>query len=160
MLKLFVQPNQELEKLAEYMESNSLIINTEKTQAILFKPKSKPLNPTIGKIMLKNTEIKVVNQARYLGITIDNKLNFKKQFNILIKKLNTATRALLFTRKVLNYKAKMILYNSLFKQNLEYGCIAYFDKLTTTQINKITKLQKLALRLIFNTKPKVHTKKL
>ena len=38
--------------------------------------------------------------------------------------------------------------------------MAYFDKLTKKQIEKLTKLQKQALRFIFKTKPKVHTKKL
>ena len=38
--------------------------------------------------------------------------------------------------------------------------IAYFDKLTNTQIEKLAKLQKQALRFVFQTKPKVHTKKL
>ena len=38
--------------------------------------------------------------------------------------------------------------------------MAYFDKLTNTQIEKLTKLQKQALRFVFRTKPKVHTKRL
>ena len=38
--------------------------------------------------------------------------------------------------------------------------MAYFDGLTNTQIEKLTKFQKQALRFVFQTKPKVHTKKL
>ena len=47
-----------------------------------------------------------------------------------------------------------MIYNSLFKSNLEYTAVAYFDKLTNTQIEKLTKLQKQALRFFFKLNPK------
>ena len=64
------------------------------------------------------------------------------------------------TRKLLNTPSKLLIYNSLFKSCLEYAAVAYFDKLTNTQIKKLTKLQKQALRFVLQTKPNVHTKKL
>ena len=48
----------------------------------------------------------------------------------------------------------------MFKANLEYGLVTYGDKLNKHQTNEIMKLQKKSLRLIFNAKPNVHTKKL
>ena len=110
--------------------------------------------------MLNNSEIEITEKANYLGIILDENLNFKPQFNSLHKKLTNATRALLTTRKFLNTPSKLLIYNSLFKSNLEYAAVAYFDKLTNTQIEKLAKLQKQALRFVFQTKPKVHTKKL
>ena len=102
----------------------------------------------------------MVETATYLGITFDSKLNFKAQAKILIEKLTKATRALLATRQLLNKNAKTMLYNSLFKANLEYAIVAYGDKLTNKQTDQITKLQKQCIRLIFNAKRGVHTKKL
>ena len=144
------------------MSSNSLLINTQKTQAILFTPKNKRKNPQglEKQLMLNDSEIEITENANYLGIILDENLNFKPQFNSLYKKLTIATRALLTTRKLLNIPSKLLIYNSLFKSNLEYAAVAYFDKLTNTQIKKLTKLQKQALRFVFQTKPKVHTKKL
>ena len=110
--------------------------------------------------MLNNSAIEITEKANYLGIILDENLNFKPQFNSLHKKLTNATRALLTTRKFLNTPSKLLIYNSLFKSNLEYAAVAYFDKLTNTQIEKLAKLQKQALRFVFQTKPKVHTKKL
>ena len=57
-------------------------------------------------------------------------------------------------------KAKNIIYNSLFKSNLDYGSVTYQDKLKNTNIQKLMKLQKMCIRLIFNARPGIHTKKL
>ena len=83
------------------MAANSLIINPQKTQAILFKPRNKPPidYEAIGKLMINDKEIKIVDQAHYLGIIIDNKLSFKPQIKSLLKKLKNATNALLSTKK-------------------------------------------------------------
>ena len=46
-----------------------------------------------------------------------------------------------------------MIYNALFKSNLEYGAISYFDKLNKTQLESLTTLQKQSLRLVFDAKP-------
>ena len=110
--------------------------------------------------MLNDLEIQITENANYLGLILDENLDIKPQFNSLHKKLTIATHALLTTRKLLNVPSKLLIYNSLFKSCLEYAAVAYFEKLTNTQIKKLAKLQKQALCLVFQTKSKVHTKKL
>ena len=75
----------------------------------------------------------------------------------MLKKLKNATRSLISTRKFLNTRTKLSIYNALFKSNLEYGSITYQDKLNNDQLNKLTKLQKICLRLIYNARPNSHT---
>ena len=91
---------------------------------------------------------------------MDDQLTFKPQITTLIRKLRSAARALIATRKLLNRRAKLLVYNAMFKANLEYGLVTYGDKLNKQQTNELMKLQKKSLRLIFNAKPNVHTKKL
>ena len=152
--------NQELENITDYMSSNYLLINTKKTQAIIFSPQNKSSQDPQHKLTINNQEIKVTKTAQYLGITLDDKLTFKPQINTLIRKLKSATRALVATRTLLNRRAKLLIYNAMFKANLEYGLVTYGDKLNKNQTNELMKLQKKSLRLIFNAKPNVHTKKL
>ena len=152
--------NKVLKKIAEYMAANQLLINIGKTQALLFKPKNQPKENLTGDIEINGKKIELTNTAKYLGIILDNQLKFDHQFNSLEKKLTKATNALLATRKLLSKKAKYMIYNALFKSNLEYGAISYFDKLNKTQLESLTTLQKQSVRLIFNAKPRVHTKKL
>ena len=152
--------NQEIAETSNFMAANYLLINSKKTQCLLFTPKNKKTQDLKEKLMLNGQELQLVEKARYLGVTLDSKLSFKPQVNSLVSKLSNATRALMATRRFLNRRSKLLLYNALFKANLEYGLIAYGDKLTSKQSNTITKLQKQSIRLIFNAKPKVHTKQL
>ena len=154
---LIEKANEELKSISDYMSANYLLINTKKTQALLFKPKTTPKNDHNTNLTLNGTKIDIVQNAKYLGITIDNKLKFKDQYKSLLKKLKNATRSLISTRKFLNTRTKLSIYNALFKSNLEYGSITYQDKLNNDQLNKLTKLQKICLRLIYNARPNSHT---
>ena len=78
-----------------------------------------------------------MSSARFLGIIIDDKLNFKEQFNQLKEKVNDGVKALMCTRNILNYKAKMLLYHAAIKSHLDYCSITYFDKLGIGQINEL-----------------------
>ena len=149
-----------LENNYRYMCSNSLILNKEKTKYIIFEPKSKPKAKFDNDLKIRETKIERVYEAKFLGVWLDSKLSFVKQYDTLRRKLIKATNALICTKNVLNYKSKLLFYHSHFKSHLDYCAITYFDKLNQAQINKLFKLQKQSIRLIFNAKKKVHTNKL
>ena len=127
---------------------------------MIFKPEKVKKNEIIEKLFIEETELHRVHEARYLGIIIDDKLNFKSQFKNLTKKLRQATNALRCTSFTLNFRAKMMLYHGLFSSHMEYCAITYLDKLNKTQLKELTTLQKKAVRLVFNAKKTVHTSKL
>ena len=110
--------------------------------------------------MIRDTEIQRVESAKYLGVWIDEKLKFDKQFEMVKKKLEDTVKALICTRKILNYKAKFLIYNALFKSHIDYCSITYMDKLNKKQMTILEKLQKKAIRLLFKAKMNVHTGKL
>ena len=157
---LIKKANIEVEKLNDYMSANDLIVNKGKSSYMILKPKNKKAIGTTETIKISGTDIMKVKEARYLGIILDDKLNFKEQFNKLIKKLKEAINCLICTRNILNWKAKMMLYNALFKSHLEYGAVCYYDKLNKSQLEQLKKLQKKAVRLIFRAPINSHTKNL
>ena len=109
---LIKKANEILKNLSRYMNANKLLINKTKTSYMMIKPKA-PKNVKITeKLKLDDMEVGKVNSARFLGIIIDDKLNFKEQFNQLKEKVNDGVRALMCTRNILNYKAKMLLYHA------------------------------------------------
>ena len=157
---LIKKANEVLKNLQRYMNANKLLINKTKTSYMMIKPKA-PKNVKITeKLKLDDMEVGKVNSAKFLGIIIDDKLNFKEQFNQLKEKVNDGVRALMCTRNILNYKAKMLLYHAAIKSHLDYCSITYFDKLGIGQINELFALQKQALRLIFRARKRSHTSKL
>ena len=109
---------------------------------------------------INNTEIERVKVTRFLGIWIDEDLKFKKQFEVLQKKLVDTLKALAATHSIMNYRAKLLIYHSLFQLHLNYGTICYFDKKNKNQLKILTKLQKRAVRILFNEKRNVHTQNL
>ena len=157
---LITKSNSVLERINQFMIANKLLVNESKSAYMLFKPKGKKEPENLEKLIIKETEIKRVPNARYLGITIDEKMSFKEQFNKLNKKLKETVNALIAVRETLNYRAKIQLYHSFFESHLKYAAVTYFDKLNKTQIEILNKLQKKAIRLVFNAKMRCHTGKL
>ena len=158
--KVMVRGNLVLGQTRKYMDSNKLILNEKKTQYLLYKPKNKQKVEAKTKLKINNQEIQKVDSARYLGVTIDSKLNFKDHFNKVKAKLIDGVKALKCTRQTLNFQAKYQLYNGYFKSHIEYCPITYMDKLSKTQMKELYSLQKQAVRLIFNARKNVHTEKL
>ena len=149
--------NIELNNIDQYMAANKLIINKGKTSYLMLKPKGAKKFTLTEKLKIGNEEIKQVSEARYLGVILDEKLNFKKQYESVKNKLESTVRALICTRNLLNYRAKFQLYNALFESHVNYCAISYMDKLSKGQIQNLKRLQKKAIRLIFNASKFSHT---
>ena len=98
---------------------------------------------------VKDQVIDQVKSAKYSGVCFDEDLNFNEHFRQVKSKLKEAVKALICTRLTLNFRCKILLYNSSFKPFIEYCCIAYLDKITKVKINELFILQKQAVRLIF-----------
>lgn len=154
--ELIKKANIELKKINDYLTANKLIINTKKSSYILFKPKRKKVEIQ-EKLIIETTEITRVKKARYLGIIIDEKLNFKEQHEKLVSKLTEAVNALICVRNSINYRSKIALYNAIFKSHLEYCAMVYYDCLKKKQMDKLVKLQKKAIRLVFRAPIGAHT---
>ena len=68
-------PNSELAKVEEWFDSNKLTLNVNKTQMLMMSRK-KPLNPQ-GDVILRNEAIQRVIKAKFLGVIVDQHLNWK-----------------------------------------------------------------------------------
>ena len=75
--KMMDRGNEELEKTRLYMNANKLIINENKTQYLMIKPKRKKKVTTEKKLKIKDKEIEQVSSARYLGIIFNDQMIFK-----------------------------------------------------------------------------------
>ena len=63
------------EKLCYYFQSRQLMMNNKKTEYIVFAPSKKSRTPS----HLKVNDVNIVRSIRYLGIILDDKLNFKEE---------------------------------------------------------------------------------
>ena len=92
---------------------------------------------------------------KFVGIRLDEFLQFKEHINSVKSKLASATFALSKVKNILPEYTKLTIYNSLFKSHLDYCNIAW-GKSNPKLIADLQTLQKKAIRYVANTKANAH----
>ena len=137
--------NLDLKNLTYWLNANRISLNVKKTELVIFKHQRKKLDSPI-KIKLNRKRLHPSKSVKYLGIEIDESLNWKKHIYDIAIKLNRAN-ALLFT--IRNYVNKHILrtiYFAIFDSHINYINLIWGQNLHA--VNRIVILQKKALRIM------------
>ena len=148
--------NNELDSLYDWLCANRLSLNVAKTEFLLFRNNSNESKNFVFTFHLNNKILHESHYVKYLGILIDNKLNWKSLLNELTKTLSRAIGLLSKIRHFVNDSALKHLYHSLFHSHLTYGCILW-SSATDVQLDWIRKLQKRAIRIITVSRYNDHT---
>lgn len=143
---LVLQCNNTLEKLHHWSKSNSVKINPVKTKAVLFRPKNKMFTLQ-RKISLFDRNIELVDEHKVLGITFSCNLSWNSHVQSLCRRLSVAVAALSCCRVLMPVNIKIQLYYALFTSQMNY-CSLVWSSTTKSNIDKISVLQKAALRHI------------
>ena len=77
--KIHQRINYDLRNIVEWLKANRIASNTDKTKIVLFRTSLKPLSRKKKKIRISGQRKKVKNCAKYLGIIIDEFLNWKSR---------------------------------------------------------------------------------
>ena len=99
--------NLDLKNLTYWLNANRISLNSKKTELVIFKHQRKKLDSPI-KIKLNRKRLYPSKSVKYLGIKIDENLNWKQHIHDITIKLNRVN-ALLFT--IRNYVNKLMLIN-------------------------------------------------
>ena len=78
--------NKDLKQLTLWLNENKISLNVAKTKVVLFKPKNKQLDTNL-KLKLCKKRLHTTTHGRYLGILIDDKLNWNTHTNNIVSKL-------------------------------------------------------------------------
>ena len=115
-----------------------------KCQLLRITNKIEPIKSTY---FILNTPVSETDSAKYLGVVIDTKLKWTKQYTNLIKKCNCT---LAFLKRNLSNSPRFVkkqCYTSLIRPKLEYAC-AVWDPHCSTHIENLEKVQKRAARFV------------
>ena len=63
----------------DWFKVNKLIVNCEKTNLIYFTRKNNLHDPTNVNIMMNGTQLNLSKHVKFLGIILDDQINFNKQ---------------------------------------------------------------------------------
>ena len=139
----------DLTRLVSYFSSNSLQLNLSKTNYMIIKPKASTTN--IGtQITINNTDILRVNETKFLGVIIDDKLSFQQHIKQTENKISKGLYALRTIKNILPKKHLKLIYHALISPHLSYG-IPFWHNSTKQRLHRLTILQKKAIRIITNS---------
>ena len=130
--------NAELSKVNEWLVNNRLTLNIDKSCFILFSGKKD--NHTF-KLSISGTEIKRVNHPKYLGILIDENLDWKPQIDKTLLKLKQGTGILRKLGYLIHPDCLKSIYYCFIQSNFQY-CINAWGSPKTTGLSKINDIVK------------------
>ena len=111
--------NQDMKNLTVWLNA-SKILNVEKTEKVIFKHQRKKLDTEI-KIKLNRKRLYPSQSVRYLGIKIDQNLNWKDHINDIAVKLNRANALLFKIRNFVNIIILKTIYFAIFDSHINYA---------------------------------------
>ena len=137
--------NADLKVLYNWLLANKISLNSDKTEIIFFhKPGER--KPNIS-IKMNGHKIFPSSAIRYLGVYLDETLNWSFHCGVLSKKLKRANGMLCKARHYIPLEDLKTLYFAIFSSHLTYGSQVW-GQITTSFNNKIFKLQNRAIRII------------
>ena len=142
--------NHYLKSLHDWLLSNKISLNKDKTELIYFH-KSRSNIPTGLKIKMNGKRLIHSSKIKYLGIYIDETLMGRDHCEEIIKKLIRANGILAKARHYVPLKHLKNIYFATFSSNVIYG---------SQVIDKISLLQRKAVRLMIFSNFDAHSEPL
>ena len=147
--------NAELAKAAEWFRDNQLSLHPKKTRYILINSRGKSLDLRLEGVPIEQISAHSPETSfKFLGIMVDEQLNWKQHIDYLHSKLRKSFFSLCRIKNLFPLKLKILLFNALFKSHIEYGIQVWGQG---TGIQKIELLQKKMIRALFTKSGFGHT---
>ena len=137
--------NTELAHVSEWLIANKLSLNVGKSNALVFRHTRGTLPPL--NIKINGLPIDEKEYAKYLGILIDNKLNFQKHIQHVNSKLSKGNAILSMVRYYLPKDVLINTYHAFIQPHIDYG-LNIWGHTTKTHLTTIERQQRKALRLM------------
>ena len=102
------QINVEIGKVCCWVKANKLSLNIDKTNFMLFTPKH--FSHDMDGLLINGNQITEVNETKFLGVIIDNKLTWCPHIMYISKKIAKGIGIILKARKVFNNETLFSLY--------------------------------------------------
>ena len=119
---------------------------------MLFTTKGKKVSKDIS-IKISNQEITQVDHTKFLGVIIDDKLNWSYHIKAIKNKIAKGIGVIFKARRYLNQKTLITLYYSFVYPYVHYGILAW-GKTYNVHLDPLIKMQKRAVRVISSSNRK------
>ena len=129
----------ELFKLCNWLQMNKLTLNLPKTHFMVFHRAKHKLNNI--SISLNSVPIEQVNHTKFLGVVIDNKLDWSNHIFYINAKIVKGVGIICRAKKYFSSSALINLYNTFILPYMIY-CVEVWGNALSIHIHPLIKLQK------------------
>ncbi len=114
--------NTELANISDWLIANKLSLNTKKSSHLIFSPKNKRVNQEVS-IQINKENLAEAQSVKYLGVLIDNKLNWKTHVQQTNLKISKGVGVLARLRHFVSKDILISIYNAFIQPHINYGII-------------------------------------
>lgn len=136
--------NNAIVKVQNWFTVNNLVLNDKKTKCIRFVLPNVQGNDC--DILLNGKKLEFVKETTFLGITVDEKLQWGPHITSLAGRLSSAAYAVWKIRQLTDIDTARLVYFSYFHSIMSYGILLWGQ---AADIDSIFILQKRAVRAIY-----------
>ena len=138
--------NDELVHVSDWLTANKLSLNVKKSNVLVFRTKNSPITRKI-RIKINGTDAEEKNDAKYLGVMIDNKLSYVSHINHVKAKLTKGNAILAKVRHFVPHNLLKNTYHAHFQPHLDYG-LTVWGHAAPTNLDVINRQQRKAIRIM------------
>jgi hypothetical protein len=138
---------EDLLKIYDWFYNNLLSFNVSKTKYIIFNPKNKNI-PQPNRLLVRGAEIERVRCIKYLGLMIDEKMDWTEHISYIKTKIRPFLAMLRRTTYLIPSSTRLSVYYSYIHCHLTY-LAPLWGYTTNTRLDELTRFQNKAIRLIF-----------
>ena len=148
--------NSELDKIADWLAVNKLSLNVQKTKFMIFHYHQRIITGNdIPRLMINNTLVEQVTEFNFLGLTVNENMNWNSLTQKNANKISRTLGVMNRLKRYLTLSTMKLMYDSLILSHLQFGITNW-----GFEWDRISKLQKRALRIMTNSRYNAHTETL
>ena len=122
-----------------------MVAKPEKFQSIILSRNGGVCTP----ISVKNNDLCPINEIKVLGVTLDDRLNFKSHVDDTCNRVSRQINSFKWFSKYLKVDRRLSVYKSFIQSNFSYCPVAWLF-CGRKNSNKLEKLQECAPRIVFD----------
>ena len=140
---------EDLKTISDWFKANKLTLNLEKTEYIFFCARPIKVKPTLE---IDNVTLLPVESVKFLGLWLDQNLNWNIHVNKLITRIKRNMHLLRTPKHLFNEKTLKLIYHAHIQSHIDYGLILWGSMTTQNNLLHIQSVQNKCVEIISRNK--------